>query len=272
MQPLDLNPTWATAPVFFFIVISRYALLSGALYFFFYRWRREALASTKIEARWPKPEVVRREILWSISTSAIMAVAGTAGLWAWAHGYTRVYLDIDEYGWGYFFLSVPILMCLHEVYFYWTHRWLHLPWWFRKVHRIHHESVNPTPWAVFSFHPVEAGIQAVVLPVLVLFVPVHPAALLIFLTIMTVTGVLNHTGYEIYPKKLATSRMGRYVIGATHHYLHHRKFHCNFGLYVSVLDHWFGTEDPQYVATYQKVIARRLRLFGLRSVGRAGAV
>ncbi|MEZ4750285.1 MAG: sterol desaturase family protein [Bdellovibrionota bacterium] len=81
-----------------------------------------------------------------------------------------MYLDIGEHGWFYFFLSVPLLMGLHEVYFYWTHRWLHHPWWFKRVHRVHHESVNPTPWAVFSFHPVEAVIQAVVLPLLILVV------------------------------------------------------------------------------------------------------
>ncbi|MEZ4750284.1 MAG: sterol desaturase family protein [Bdellovibrionota bacterium] len=76
--------------------------------------------------------------------------------------------------------------------------------------------------------------------------------------IMTITGVLNHTGFEIYPKGLASGRWGRYVIGATHHSLHHRKFHRNYGLYVSVLDHWFGTEDPDYAETYKKVVARRV--------------
>ncbi|MCB0405243.1 MAG: sterol desaturase family protein [Bdellovibrionales bacterium] len=272
MQNLDFNPTWATAPVFFGIVLSRYALLSGALYFFFYRLRRDALASSKIEPRWPNAKVVRREILWSLSTSAIMALAGTVGLWAWAHGFTRVYLDIEQYGWVYFFLSVPLLMLFHEIYFYWTHRLLHHPWWFRKVHRVHHESVNPTPWAVFSFHPIEAVVQAAILPCLVLFVPAHPAALLGFLMVMTVTGVVNHMGYEIYPKGLATGRFGRYVIGATHHYLHHKKCHYNFGLYVNVLDHWFHTEDPDYVQTYQKVVARRKRLFGLWPIGRPRAV
>src|SRR3546814_2958407 len=45
---------------------------------------------------------------------------------------------------------------LHDSFFYWTHRLLHRPRWFRLAHAVHHESRPPTAWAAMSFHPIEA--------------------------------------------------------------------------------------------------------------------
>ena len=35
----------------------------------------------------------------------------------------------------------------NDVFFYWTHRLLHTKWLYTHVHKIHHESFNPDPWA-----------------------------------------------------------------------------------------------------------------------------
>jgi hypothetical protein len=50
-----------------------------------------------------------------------------------------------------------------------------------------------------AFHPTEALTQAFVIPLLVFVVPIHVGALGVVLTVMTVMGVTNHMGWEIFP-------------------------------------------------------------------------
>src|SRR5690606_40822917 len=60
----------------------------------------------------------------------------------------------------------------------------------------------PTAWAAMSFHPLEALTGAVVIPFLVFVVPIHAAALLVVLAVMTVMGVTNHMGWDLFPRWL----------------------------------------------------------------------
>jgi len=67
------------------------------------------------------------------------------------------------------------LVVAHDTWFYWTHRALHDRRWFRAVHGRHHASLHPTPWAAYAFHPVEALVQAIFLPLFLLLVPMWGA-------------------------------------------------------------------------------------------------
>ena len=129
----------------------------------------------------------------------------------------------------------PLLYLLaHDAWFYWTHRLFHRPWWFRHVHAVHHASRPPTAWAAMSFSPLEAVSGAVVIPALVFVIPIHAAMLLLVLAIMTLMGVTNHMGWELFPRALAGSRS--WLITASHHQLHHQRYGCNFGLYFRLWD------------------------------------
>src|SRR5690606_27492277 len=116
----------------------------------------------------------------------------------------------------------------------------HRPWWFRHVHAVHHASRPPTAWAAMSFSPLEAVSGAVVIPALVFVIPIHAAMLLLVLAIMTLMGVTNHMGWEPFPRALAGSRS--WLITASHHQLHHRRYDCNSGLYVRLWDRLCGTD------------------------------
>ena len=126
--------------------------------------------------------------------------------------------------------------------FYWTHRLLHRPRWFRAAHAVHHASRPPTAWAAMSFHPLEALSGAVVIPVLVFRVPIHVGMLLAVLLIMTVMGVTNHMGWEMFPRALVHSRAGSWLITASHHQRHHDEYQCNYGLYFRFWDRVCGTD------------------------------
>jgi lathosterol oxidase len=76
----------------------------------------------------------------------------------------------------------------------------------------------------------------------VFVVPIHVAGLLFVLTSMTIFGVINHLGYEIYPRFLVDRGVGRWFISVTHHNWHHRRFRCNYALYFRLWDIWMRTD------------------------------
>jgi lathosterol oxidase len=186
---------------------------------------------------------MRREILWSLASAGIYGVPAGIVAWGWrAKGWTRIYGDVDAMPLWWLPLSVLIFLLAHDAWFYWTHRWMHRPGPFRVAHAVHHASRPPTAWAAMSFHPWEALSGALVIPALVFVVPIHVAALGVVLSIMTLMGVTNHMGWEMFPKPMVRGRVGQWVITATHHQRHHRDYRCNYGLYFRLWDRLCGTD------------------------------
>ena len=186
---------------------------------------------------------MRREIGWSLVSAAIYGVPAGIVAWGWqAHGWTRIYTDVGAYPLWYLPLSLFAYLLIHDTWFYWTHRWMHRPRLFRIAHSVHHESRPPTAWAAMSFHPVEAVTGAVVIPALVFLVPIHIAMLGLVLAIMTVMGVGNHMGWEMFPRALVHGPAGRWLITATHHEQHHTAYRGNYGLYFRFWDKACGTD------------------------------
>ncbi len=250
------RPWWRTFLILFSLIGVRYFILAGSFFFYFYIWKKDVWYLRRMEKPHPKATQYGTEIYWSLWSSVIFAVAGTVLFQAWAVGKTAIYLDWQEYGTVYGIFSFFLLLFLHETYFYWTHRWMHIPSVFRCVHRVHHLSRNPSPWAAFSFHPYEGVIEAIILPLLVFFIPVHPVVLLSFFLMMTVMSITNHLGVEIYPKGAATNWFGKWWIGPTHHYQHHSKITCNYGLYFTFWDHWCGTQRHDYEDLFAAVTTK----------------
>lgn len=199
---------------------------------------------------------IRREIGWSLASAAIYGLPAGILAWGWHnHGWTRVYSSVSDYPLWYMPLSLLIYLFAHDTWFYWTHRLFHDPKWFRRAHAVHHSSKPPTAWAAMNFHPIEAVSGAVVIPVLVLLVPIHVSMLMSVLAIMTIMGVTNHMGWELFPRALVHSRFGEWVITASHHERHHEEYTCNYGLYFRIWDKLCGTDRGLSVKLAQRPVA-----------------
>ncbi|MBB5684667.1 sterol desaturase family protein [Sphingobium boeckii] len=186
---------------------------------------------------------MRREIIWSLASAAIYGVPAGIVAWGWQNrGWTLIYADVNAYPLWYLPLSVFFYLFAHDAWFYWTHRWMHRPRPFRIAHAVHHASRPPTAWAAMSFHPIEAITGAVVIPSLVFAIPIHIGALALVLTIMTVMGVTNHMGWEMFPRSVHGGRLGGWLITASHHQRHHAEYRCNYGLYFRFWDRLCGTD------------------------------
>ena len=217
------------------IVGVRYLIVSGA--FAFATRARHPGLYTGLDAQ------IRKEIVWSLASAAIYG--GPAGIVAWGwqnRGWTRIYTDLHAWPLWYLPLSVLLYLLAHDAWFYWTHRLMHRPALFRIAHAVHHASRPPTAWAAMSFHWAEALTGAVVIPALVFVIPIHPAALGFVLAVMTLMGVTNHMGWEIFPRFMHRGRLGAWLITASHHQRHHDYYGCNYGLYFRHWDRLCGTD------------------------------
>lgn len=225
----------ASALIMSAIVAVRYLLTSGGF----------ALATARVRPGLYRGmgQQVRAEIGWSLLSALLYGIPAGIVAWGWqAQGWTRIYTDVAA--WPLWYLPVSVLLYLgaHDTWFYWTHRLMHRPRWFRILHAVHHDSRPPTAWAAMSFHPWEALTGAIVIPALVFLIPIHVAALGTVLAIMTLMGVTNHMGWELFPRLIVEGPVGRWIITATHHQRHHDAYRGNYGLYFRFWDRLCGTD------------------------------
>ena len=124
---------------------------------------------------------------------------------------------------------------------------------YSKRNSLFHKSINPTPWASFSFGPWEAVVQAGIFPLTVFLIPIHPLAFGIFMGWQMLNNVLGHSGFEFYPQGFM-NRSIRFVFNTpTNHIMHHERPHGNYGLYFNYWDRLMGTNQSDYEERFKKV-------------------
>lgn len=254
--PTDLNTGksfFIACLILFAMILFRYFLVTGIFYLAFYRFPSPARSARLIYSKLPTNSMQLFEIKWSIIGTSIFAFTGAALGLAWQNGWTQIYLRFDAYPWWWMGASILITSVIHDLYFYWTHRLLHTKWLFQKVHFIHHASLTPSPWASFSFHPVESLIEAIPLPLIVCVIPMHPVVIITYLTMMTLSAVINHLGFEVLPQGSAHHFIGRWLISGVHHSEHHRIFTKNYALFYNWWDRIHKTQYPQYPTEFDQI-------------------
>jgi len=245
---------WATI---FAVVTLRYILFAGIAYLIFWVWKRKDWQYKRIQLQYPDKKKIRNEFLWSMSTMVIFAFIGLAIYYSRKVGWTRMYSEIDEFGVGYFWFSVVAMIFLHDTYFYWAHRLMHVKGLYKYLHNVHHQSTDPSPWASFSFQPTESFLESVIVMIFAFTLPVHTLAIMVFLIFMTFMNVLGHLGFELYPTNFVRHWLGKWNNTATHHNMHHRYFNYNYSLYFNYWDRIMGTNHPKYFDTFDEVKARK---------------
>ena len=234
----------------------RYFLAAGLVYLIFWILGKKRWHHRIIQKKFPKLSKVWFEFRYSMSTVIIFSLNGVVIYQLILADLTTLYTDVSEYGWWYLIVSFWLMILIHDAYFYWSHRLMHHPKIFKHVHLVHHRSTNPTPWAAYSFHPFEAMIQAAVYYIFIFVFPVHGWVLLAFLTYMILRNVLGHLGIEFLPNWFIKNKWVNWHTTTTHHDLHHKRFHGNYGLYFTWWDNWFGTTNKNYKATFEEVTTR----------------
>lgn len=252
-EKFGMFPGWLISAT---VVFLRYSIFAGLAFSIFYLIWKKPLYRYRIQSRFPKAYKIRHEILHSLSTAAVFAGLGVGIYFLHKAGFSRIYLDIDQYGWWYLAGSFIALTFIHDTYFYWMHRLMHHPRLFGLLHRAHHVSNNPTPWAALSFHPLEAVVEIGIVPLAVLIMPLHPLVLMVFTTWSLAFNIMGHLGYELFPRGFVRHPIGKWFNTSTHHNMHHSRSGCNYGLYYNFWDRLMGTNAPDYEQTFESVSTR----------------
>ena len=167
----------------------------------------------------------------------------------------KIYSDVSDYGWAYLVFSVVLWSIGLDTYFYWTHRFMHLPRFYRFFHLTHHRSHNPTPFTAYSFAPPEAILVYSFAPIFFILVPMHETAFMAAMIIQIVRNAMAHCGYELFPRGWAEHPILGWFATVTHHDLHHEKSHGNYAFYFTFWDRVMGTEHPEYIERFNRAAA-----------------
>lgn len=206
-----------------------------------------------------KPPIIQRRIeRWSYPAN-VLAFGLLTALTAWV---------FVRYGWVTFWdgagatrwiaLETLALLILHDAYFYWVHRLMHLPSIYAATHRLHHASVRPTVWTSYNFAPLETLGEFAFVPLVLAIAGatiggIHAATLLVFGTIYVVMNLYHHSGVEILPAWWTTSPWTKWISTSTFHFLHHSENRGNFGFYFNVWDRVCGTLTENYDWRFREI-------------------
>lgn len=250
--PLTAAIFLKTVAIVFVGTLANYFMLTVPTYFYFKK--NSGTEAIRLQEAKPFPGQIAHEIRWSMLSMAIYAFLATALIVVWRMGvFPQFYIDPLQYGWWYLLVSIVLVILVQDVFFYFVHRLLHT----RKLiryHGVHHRSKVPTPFVMYAFHPVEALLHFIRLPIMMLLFPVCPLVLLITEGfISNVINVYSHTNHEPRFLRRIQALHGWTSATSVYHDLHHSKIKGNYGFYLKIWDRLFNTMLADTNANIAKV-------------------
>jgi len=243
--------------VIYGVIAIRYLIIAAIVYLVYYKFFQKKLAYKKIQIKFPKAGDYQRELVYSLLTIIFFGVVGVLTFRSPLSEYNQIYYGFSEMPIWYYILCFPLMLIIHDTYFYWMHRALHHPVLFKATHLVHHKSTNPSPWAAYAFHPFEAVLEAAILPILAFILPLHISAFGLFFLFSIMYNVYGHSGFEWYPKNFNRHWFGKWINTSVHHNLHHKDFDNSYGLYFTFWDRLMGTMSVSYDETFDDITERK---------------
>ena len=236
------------------LVIGEFVLffVFGAMFVALLLWLRHAgIQRFRIRPNVPKPAQMGREAFNSTRAFLIYNVSQIViRVGILAYGFVLTFdhpLPLWEVA-----LTFPLVILVHDAYFFWTHWLMHHPALFRIMHREHHRSLQPTVLTAHSFSVSESIVQGLFPILYVSFFPCTFPTLIFFYAVMISHDVAIHSGVDIFPRQLVIGRFG-FLCGTVHHDLHHAIGRTNYALYFRWWDQLMKTEHPAFERIYAYV-------------------
>jgi len=125
-----------------------------------------------------------------------------------------------------------VFVGVREITFYYSHRLLHHPYFYKRIHKKHHTWISPIAIAAAYCHPIE-HILSNVLPIAIgpAIMKSHTILLWIWICYATFETLTVHSGFHLPLLK-----------SSEFHDYHHLKFNYNYGV-LGVLDYIHGTDS-----------------------------
>jgi 4-alpha-methyl-delta7-sterol-4alpha-methyl oxidase len=140
--------------------------------------------------------------------------------------------------WWMVILQIIFFLFIDDFLFYWYHRLLHRPWFYRNIHSVHHAEHSPIALTSLVFHPAEYLLISLSVMIGPVIVGAHVYVLYIWIIIRQWIAIEGHSGYD-FPIQLL--RIFPFHDGSTFHARHHEDSRTNYGVFYNYLDRLFGT-------------------------------
>ncbi|KAK7079319.1 hypothetical protein SK128_021123 [Halocaridina rubra] len=215
-----------------------YLGVGGFLHWYYYVRQRERAIEWKCQPnKFMPPDLERHEILiGSFSLLLGSTVSAFIACYVMNGGDTKIYYDINEYGWLWYLASWPVVFVWQDYLTYWHHRMYHTPFLYKNFHKLHHKYKQPTAFSVTAIHPVEfLHMQAVLISPMVLF-PTHWTVFVTILVYIYYHGIIDHSGINF-----KAHWWQPWQPDCIFHDNHHQYFHVNFGFNCEIWDKIHGT-------------------------------
>eukprot|EP00656_Telonema_subtile_P018787 TRINITY_DN20199_c0_g2_i1.p1 TRINITY_DN20199_c0_g2~~TRINITY_DN20199_c0_g2_i1.p1 ORF type:complete len:270 (+),score=43.11 TRINITY_DN20199_c0_g2_i1:56-865(+) len=199
-------------------------LVFGGIYrAVFVNWK-EHFFQFKFNSKYPPLTLVRTEIWRCVCSLCIVSTLDTI-IYASAHTGGLPLLSWNQPAGLSDWLPAVSVLLWADFHFYFMHRTLHeVPWLYRNVHKVHHESYNPNPFSGLSFHPIEASLYFSAM-LAVCFIPMPYWVYQGFKFSLVLSPIGGHVGHGA-PEECGVLD---YITDFRDHYVHHEKFNYNFG-------------------------------------------
>ncbi|GAA5926743.1 C-5 sterol desaturase [Sporobolomyces koalae] len=198
----------------------------------------------KLHPRYLKDQV-RKEIYYSLEAFPVLDLLTLPWFVGDVRGHSMLYDTIEEgpFGkqggvmpWLYMAASAAFFLWFTDFAIYWVHRWLHIPFLYKRLHKPHHKWIIPTPFASHAFHPVDGYLQSVPYHMACYMFPIHKYMFIGLFSFVNFWSIFIHDS-----DMLCGHPLEHYINGPAHHTLHHIYFTCNYGQYFTWADKYFSS-------------------------------
>ncbi|GAA5908089.1 hypothetical protein JCM8208_003683 [Rhodotorula glutinis] len=188
---------------------------------------------------------VAKEIAFSLEAFPMLDLLTLPWFVGDVRGHSQLYDSIAEgpFGdkggvlpWLYMAFSAALFLWFTDFAIYWVHRWLHLPFLYKRLHKPHHKWIIPTPFASHAFHPVDGYFQSVPYHMACYMFPIHKYMFIGLFSFVNLWSIFIHDS-----DMLCGHPLEHYINGPAHHTLHHLYFTCNYGQYFTWADKAFSS-------------------------------
>eukprot|EP01101_Sappina_pedata_P003164 TRINITY_DN13391_c0_g1_i1.p1 TRINITY_DN13391_c0_g1~~TRINITY_DN13391_c0_g1_i1.p1 ORF type:complete len:298 (-),score=92.58 TRINITY_DN13391_c0_g1_i1:81-920(-) len=208
-----------------------YFAFASASFFLLFRWNKDRFYPDTLPEDLSKQ--IRTEIGIAMESFPLMAVLITPFPVLLQLGYGKVYYSVDDYGWLYLFLSIPLFIITTDFSIYWIHRGLHHRLLYKRIHKLHHTYKYTTPFSSHAFNFVDGWAQGVSYYLFCFIFPLHHIVFLGMFFFVNMWTISIHDQVDF---------QGNGILNSTgHHTIHHVEFNYNYGQYFTLWDRVFGT-------------------------------
>ena len=202
---LQLDDRYNMKDLLFFIAIGIisaelfYHVLCGYLQIYYYVLQRENPEKWKCQPNrfLSRSNEVHEVVVGTFNLIIAGIMSGFLSCWVMNDNYSAFYYKIDQFGYLYFFSSIPLIFLWTEAMAYYSHRLLHIPVLYRLIHKQHHRYHTPTPYSVLAMSPFELILYQTLTLFPVFVVPIHPFVFIFNLVYVFYYSVMDHSGIKM---------------------------------------------------------------------------